>query len=90
MPKVNKFIAADASPPDQSNPYRAVVVAEFDPFGGPYKNLLRIVKTLVNSGYSVDFFPTRPDYPELSSMSYETGKLRIHSFFERKKSFGDR
>ena len=79
-------------PPDApaaSNPKTAVVVAEFDPFGGPYKNFLRIVRTLVGSGYSVDVFPTGPDYPELTYIAEETGKVRIHSsFIPRKKSQG--
>ena len=75
--------------PPVSNPKTAFVVAEFDPFGGPYKNLLRIVRTLVGSGYSVDVFPTGPDYPELTSIAEETGKVRINvSFIPQKKRRG--
>ena len=75
-------------PPDDpavSNPRTAVIVAEFDPFGGPYKNLLRIVKTLVRAGYSVDVFPTGPDYPELVSIAEDTGKVRINNFLIKRK-----
>ena len=64
---------------------RAGVVAEFDPFGGPYKNLLRIVRTLVGAGYFVDVFPTGPDHPELVSIAEETGQVRINSSFVRYK-----
>ena len=89
MPNYSSWSLGGSWPLPGSSELRAIVVAEFDPFGGPYKNLLRIVRTLVGSGYSVDVFPTGPDHPELTSIAEETGKVRIHSsFIPRKKRRG--
>lgn len=56
----------------------AVVVAEFDVGGGPYRNMLRIVRTLLRQGFAVEVLPSGTVYPELLALADENSNLRLH------------
>lgn len=56
----------------------AVVVAEFDVGGGPYRNMLRIVRTLLDLGFAVEVLPSGTDYPELLALKDDNPNLRVH------------
>lgn len=62
---------------------QAVLVAEFDPGGGPYKNMLRITRALVARGFTVHVFPCASEYPDLAELGKNNPKVHIYPRFAR-------
>lgn len=59
----------------------AIVIAEFDSGGGPYKNMLRITRALLEQGFAVEVFPCAPGYPDLTELEKKSSSLHINHKF---------